>query len=123
METGLLVGGGKRRALGVALRDERSGQVELEALCKVVLGFHLGAEVVGGRPGLCEDNAMGLVGVFGFNFAVDEAGLRILVAVDPEGDVGGRRGLYLKVGAMDGEVLAEKVVGGLSEILYASWTC
>lgn len=41
------------------------------------------------------------------------------VPLDLEGHIGGRRGFDLEGDAVDGEVLAEKVVGRLSEILHA----
>lgn len=117
VQAGLLVRGRDQRGLAGAVGGERGVQVELEALGKVVLRLDLGAEEVGGGPGLGEDEAVGLVGVLGLQLAGDSLGLVILAAGDLEGDVGRGDSLDLEVGAREVVVLAQQVVGGLAEIL------
>ena len=117
METRLLVDGGEQGGLLAAVGEERGAQVELEALREVVLSLNLSAEGVGGCPGLSEDDAVGLIGVLGLDLAVDGVVLGDLVARDAEGDARGSVGLDLERGALEVEVLAQQVVGGLAEIL------
>lgn len=78
VEARLLVRGVHNRALRTLFREERGGEVELEALGHVVLELDLGAEYVRGSPGLGEDEAVGLVEVLGLDIA-DDAG-RLVVA-------------------------------------------
>ena len=117
MQAGLLVGGGDERGLAGAVGSEGGVQVELEALGEVVLRLDLGAQEVGGRPCLGEDDAVGLVGELGLKLAGDGLGLVVLLARDLEGDVVGRNGLDLKAVAREVVVPAEEVVGRLAEIL------
>lgn len=117
METRLLVDGREQSSLLAALGDQRGAQIELETLREVVLGLNLGAEDVGGGPRLGEDDTVGLVGVLGLDVTVDEVGLGVLGTSDLEGDVGGGGGLDLEGGAVEVEIPAQQVVGGLAEVL------
>ena len=54
--------------------------------------------------------------VFGLEVAGDES-VGIPDESDLEGHAGGRGGLDVESGAVNGEVLAKEVVGGLSEVL------
>jgi len=117
VETGLFVDGREQSSLLAAVREERSAQVELEALGKVVLRLYLGAEGVGSGPRLGEDDTVSLVGVLCLDIARDEVALGILGAGDLEGDVGRGGGLDLERSAVEVEVPAQQVVGGLAEIL------
>jgi hypothetical protein len=60
----LLVGGAEKNRLGALLRVEDGGRLELEALGNLVLELDLGAERVGGGPGLSEGKAVDFVRVF-----------------------------------------------------------
>jgi hypothetical protein len=57
--------------LMVLIRVQRSVQIKLEALSKLVLDFHLGFEDVGRGPGLGEGEAVLGVNVFGLNIPDD----------------------------------------------------
>ena len=117
VEAWLLVDGACERRLTAALREKRGLDVELQALCDVVLQLELGLEDVGRGPRLGEDDALGCVDVLALDVAVDVGGLGVAQAGDLEGDVGRGLGLDLELGAVDWEVLREEVVGGLAEVL------
>ena len=116
MKAGLLVDGGQQSRLGTLLRQQSGGEVELETLGNLVLELNLGAKHVRGRPGLGEGETVVLEVVFGLEVAGD-CGLGVPDESDLEGDTGRRGGLDVESGAVDGEVLAEEVIGGLSEVL------
>lgn len=120
MQAGLLVGGGEQRRLRTGVGGECGLEVELDTLGDLVVDLNLGLQDVGGRPALGEDEAVGLVEELGLNVTADEARLRVAGARDLEGDIGRRHGLDLELDVVNGEVLAEEVVGRLSEILDAS---
>ena len=120
MEAGLLVGGGEQRRLGTSVGGECGLKVELNTLGDLVVNLNLSLENVGGRPGLGEDETVGLVEELGLDVASDEGGLGVTRATNLEGNVGGRRGLHLNGGPANGEVPAKEVVGGLAEILDTS---
>jgi len=117
VETRLLVGGGDKSTLAGAVGSERGVKVKLETLSKVVLCLDLSAEEVGGGPSLCEDEAVGLVGVLGLKLAANEVSLVVLLPRDLEGDVGRGDSLDLEAGAREVEVAAQKVSGRLAKIL------
>lgn len=117
MEARLLVHSVEDGALGVLLREKSGGKVELETLGHVVLKLNLGAEDVRGRPSLSEDEAVGLVEVLRLNVAGDATRLVVAEAGDLERRRGGRHGLDLEGGTMEGEVLGEEVIGRLAEVL------
>lgn len=71
VKAGLLVRRAEEHRLCVLLREERGGGVELEALGDLVLELDLGAERVVGGPGLSDGQAVGFVGVFALDVAVD----------------------------------------------------
>ena len=56
--------------------------------------------------------------VLGFDVAGDSS-LRIPDKSNLEGHTGRRGSLHVESGAVDGEILAEEVTGGLSEVLKA----
>ena len=56
--------------------------------------------------------------VLGLNVAGD-SGLGIPDESNLEGHTGRRGGLHVESGAVDGEILAEEVIGGFSEVLKA----
>lgn len=116
VEARLLVDSGQQSGLGALLRQQSGGEVELETLGNLVLELDLGAKHVRGRPGLGEGETVVLEVVFGLEVAGDE-GLGIPDESDLEGHAGRRGGLDVESGAVDGEVLGEEVVGGLSEVL------
>jgi hypothetical protein len=64
VQTGLLVGSAKKHRLAVFLRVENGGGLELEAVSDLVLELDLGADNVGGGPGLSEGKAVTFVGIF-----------------------------------------------------------
>ena len=106
------------RTLGVKARVE----VNLEAVDDLVVELDVGKEGVCVVPSLGEGNAVFAVGVLRLDVA-DDGALGGLVTSDLEDDVRGRRGLHLKEGVADGEVLAKEVVGGLSKVLLVrSWS-
>ena len=117
VEAGLLVGGGEESRLGTSVGGEGGLEVELDTLGDLVVNFDLGLEDVGGRPGLGEGEAVGLVEELGLDVADDELGLGVAVSANLEEDVGRSRGLHLEGDTADGEVLAKEVVGRLSEVL------
>ena len=116
VEARLLVDSSQQSGLGALLRQQSGGEVELETLGNLVLELDLGAKHVRGRPGLGEGETVVLEVVFGLEVAGDE-GLGVPDESDLEGHAGRRGGLDVESGAVDGEVLGEEVVGGLSEVL------
>ncbi|SRR6266702_8332567 len=118
MKARLLVSGIEKHRLCALLGMEDGGGVEFEALRDLVLELDLGAERIGGGPGLREGEAVSLVGVLALYVASDEGIFRVAVSVDLESDVGGCGGLDLEGSAMEVVVLAEEIVGGLSKVLY-----
>lgn len=118
VEAGLFVGGSQQRRLGAFLRQQSSSEVELQTLGNLVLELNLSAKHVRGRPGLGESETMVLEVVLGLDIASDSS-LGIPDESSLEGHTGRRGGLHIESGAMDGEVLAEKVIGGLSKVLEA----
>ena len=103
------------RASRVRLQD--GGKVELQTLDELVLELNVGEEVVGGGPGLGEGDAIGTVGVLGLAQAIDGGLVINFCSSNAEDDVGGGGGLDFKGREANDEVLAQEVVGGLSEIL------
>lgn len=120
METRLLVDASQQSGLRAAVGREGSVQIDLEALGDLVLELELGAERVGGGPTLGEDDTVLLVDVLALEVAGDERRLGVARAANLEGDIGGSVGLDLERGSVDGEVLTEEVVGGLSKVLHVS---
>jgi hypothetical protein len=64
VQTGLLVCSAKKHRLGVLLRVENGGGLELETVSDLVLELELGAENVRGGPGLSEGKAVTFIGIF-----------------------------------------------------------
>lgn len=116
VQAGLLVNGMKNGTLLTLIRVKGCVEVDLQALCDLVLELDLGLEDVVCGPRLGEDDTVGLVGVLGLEVTVDGA-VSSLRAGHFESDVGGRRGLDLESGAMDGEVLAQQVGRRLAKVL------
>lgn len=86
----------------------------------MVLELNAGPENVGGSPSLGESKTVLGVGVLALEVTGDGGVLVVASSGDLEGDVGRSAGLDLKGGAKDGEVLGEKVVGGLAKVLWES---
>ena len=118
VEAGLLVGARQQGGLGALLWQQSGSEVELQALGDLVLELDLGPKHVCCRPCLGESETVVLVVVLGLEVAGDGS-LGIPDETDLEGYARGRGGLDLKSGAVDGEILAEEVIGGLSEVLEA----
>jgi len=91
---------------------------EFEALGELVLDLELGAEDVGGCPGVREDRSVFIVLVFRLEVAGDVSVLALTGSIDTEGDVGGRLGLDFEPNRMEREVLAEQVARAFSEVLF-----
>jgi hypothetical protein len=110
----------RRGRFGASLREQYTRDVEFETLRELVLKLQLGAQGIGGRPGLGGGNAFLGVGKLGFNVAIDLRGARVAIAGNAESNT--RRGLrlHLEGSAKDGEVLGEKVIRALAEILFRS---
>ena len=117
MEAGLLVGGGEERGLCTGVGGEGGLEVKLDTLCDLVVNLNLGLEDVARRPALGEDKTVGLGEELGLDVATDEGGLGVAVSANLEGDVGGGGRLHLESDTIEGEVLAQEVVGRLSEVL------
>jgi hypothetical protein len=117
----LLVDSSQQSRLGTLLRQQSGGEVELEALGNLVLELNLGAKHVRGRPRLGEGETVVLEVVFGLEVAGD-SGLGIPDESNLEGHAGRRGGLDVESGAVNGEVLAEEVIGGLSKVLETKKT-
>ena len=120
VEARLLVGGGEESRLGTSVGGEGGLEVKLDTLGDLVVNLDLGLEDVARCPALGDDEAVRLVEELGLDVASNEGRLGVAVAANLEGHVRGGRGLHLKSNTADGEVLAKKVVGRLSEILDAS---
>lgn len=118
MEAVLFVGARQHSGLGALLRQHSGSEVDPRALGDLVLEFSLGPKHVRCRPCLGESETAVLVVVLGLEVAGDGS-LGIPDETDLEGYARGRGGLDLKSGAVDGEILAEEVIGGLSEVLEA----
>lgn len=118
MQAGLLVDNVEERVLRALVGEENGAEIELKALCDLVIELDGRAERVGGRPGLSEGEPVRLVRVLSLNVAVDSGSFGVTGAGDLEGDVGGRRSLDLERGAVEVVVLSEEVVGGLAEVLF-----
>ena len=116
VETRLLVNGSQQGRLGAFLRQQSSSEVELQTLGNLVLELNLGAKHVRGRPGLGESETVVLEVVLGLDVAGDSS-LGISDESSLEGHAGRRGGLHIESGAVNGEVLAEEVIGGLSKVL------
>lgn len=121
MKARLLVGRTDEDCLCVLVGVEGGSGVELEALGNLVVELDLVAERVKGGPGLSDSQAMGLVGVLGLDITSDVRRLRVTDTVDLEGDVRGGRGLNLEGGTVEVVVLAEEIIGGLANVLYARY--
>lgn len=98
------------------LREQRSAQIKLKSLDNLVLEFDLGFEHVGGRPSLGENDAILEVGVLSLDIP-GNVGVLGLVAGNFEGHARGCLGLDFERGTVEMVVLAQKVIGRLSEIL------
>jgi hypothetical protein len=118
METGLLVGSSNDSRLLAFLREERGSQVELEALGDVVLELNLGAEDVGGGPGLGEDEAVLPVDVLGLNITGNDVALVVTSTSNAESRVGRSQGLDFERDTVEWVVLAEQVARRLAEVLW-----
>jgi len=116
VEAGLLVCGSQQGGLGALLRQQSGSKVELQTLGNLVLELNLSPKHVRGRPGLGESETVVLEVVLALDVAGDSG-----LGVPDEGYLEGhaRRcgGLDFKSGAVDGEILAEEVIGGFSEVL------
>jgi hypothetical protein len=117
VEAGLLVGSSDDSRLLALLREERGSQVELEALGDVVLELNLGAEDVGGGPGLGEDEAVLPVDVLGLNITGNDVALVVTSTSNAEGRVGRSQGLDFEGDTVEWVVLAEQVARRLAEVL------
>ena len=118
VEAGLLVCAGQQGGLGALLRQQRGRKIELQTLGNLVLEFNLSPKHVRGRPCLGEGEAVVFVVVLGLEVAGD-SGLGIPNKSNLEVHARRRGGLDVKSGAVDGEVLAQEVIGGFSEVLKA----
>lgn len=75
MKARLLIGRAEEHRLCVLVRVKSAGGVELKALSDLVLELDLGAERVGGGPGLSDSQAVALVRVLALEVAGDEGRL------------------------------------------------
>ena len=116
VQAGVLVDGGQQSGLGALFWQQGGSEIELETLGNLVLELNLGPKHVRCCPGLRESESVGLEAVFGLEVAGDGS-LGIPDEGNLEGHAGGRGGLDVESGAVDGEVLAEEVIGGFSEVL------
>lgn len=119
--TGLLESQVEETAIDALFRIQARVGLEFETLCELVLNLELGAEDVGSRPCVGEDGSILVVGVFCLEVACNGARLCIACAGDAESDVGGRLGLDFESNRMERIVLAQEIVGTLSEILPGRW--
>lgn len=117
MNTRLLEGSVKDGGLAALVRLKSGVQIELEALCERIFELKRGFENVGGGPGLRVGQTVRLVGILGLYVSGNEARLVVLVAGDLEDDARGCLCLHLERGVGEREILAQKIGGGLSEIL------
>jgi hypothetical protein len=116
VETRLLVDSIEESSLMALLGEQRGGQIELETLGNLVLELDLSFEDVVCSPGLGEDETILEIGVLGLDIPNNGIGLG-LATLDLKAHAGGCLCLDLERGAVVMEVLAEKVIGGLAEIL------
>lgn len=116
MEARLLVDSGEDGALAALVRGNGGRQVELEALCDLVVELDLRLEHVDGVPGVGEREPVLLVEQLGLDVTDDRA-VRVAVPRDLEGDVRGRLGLDLERSGLEGVVLLQQIRRGLAEIL------
>jgi len=118
VEAGLLVCGSQQGGLGTLLRQKGGSEIELQTLGNLILEFNLSPKHVRGRPGLGKSETVMLEVVLGLDVAGD-SGLGVPDKGYLEVHARGCGGLGFKSGAVDGEILAEEVIGGFSEILKA----
>ena len=116
MKTGLLVGGGQQGGLGALLGQQSGSEVELQTLGNLVLELNLSPKHIRGCPGLGKSETVVLVVVLGLDVAGD-SGFGVPDESSLEGHAGGRGGLDVESSTVDGEILAQEVIGGLSEVL------
>jgi len=116
----LLVGSIDLGGLLVDGRKKRSQDFQLQALGKVVLELNLSVQVVGGSPSLSEGDALSSVGILGLEVTNDDTRLVVTETVNLEGDTVGGGGLDFELSATDGEILAEKVLAGLANIVESN---
>jgi len=121
VDIGLLVGGINLGGLLVDGRKKGGQNLQLQALGKVVLELNLSVQVVGGGPGLSEGDTLGLVGILGLEVTNDDTRLVVAETVNLEGNTVGGGGLDFELSVTDGEVLAEKVLAGLANIVESNW--
>ena len=117
VQTGLLVDRSQSSAFCASVSGKSGVQVELQALCKVVLSLEGGADEVCSGPSLGEGDTVGLVGVLCLDVSIDDLGLVVVLSSDLERDVVGGGGLDLELDVTEGVVTVQQVVGGLAEIL------
>lgn len=91
--------------------------LELQAVGELVFDLELGAENVGGSPGVGEDSSILWVGIFGLEVTSDQTALRVLGSSDLEGHIGGSLGLDFKTNRLEWEVTTEEVIGAFSKVL------
>jgi len=118
VETRLLVDCSQQGGLGALLRQQSGREVELQTLGNLVLELNLGPEHVRGRPSLGESEPVVLDVVLGLEVP-DDSGLGIPDEGNLEGHARGGGGLDVESGTVDGEILAQEVIGGFSEVLQA----
>ena len=118
VKAGLLVCGSRQGGLGTLLRQQGGGEVELQTLGNLVLELNLSPEHIRGRPGLGKSETVVFEVVLGLDVAGD-SGLGIPDEGYLEVHAGGRGGPDFGSSAVDGEILAEEVIGGFSGILKA----
>ena len=117
MHAGLLVREVKKRALRALVWGDRGGDVDLEALCELVVDLDERAEGVRRRPGVGERQTVRLGRVLRLNVARDQVRLVVARARDFECDAGGGGRLDLERRRGEGVVLREQVVRRLAEVL------
>ena len=117
MHARLLVREVEKRALGALVRRDRSSDVDLEALCELVVDLDERAERVGRRPGVGERQAVRLGRVLGLNVPSDHVRLVVARTGDLERDTGRSGRLDLERRRGERVVLRQKVVRRLAEVL------
>jgi len=118
VKTGLLISSIHQRRLGTFLREQLSVQVKFQSLGDLVLQLDSGAEDIGSGPRLCEGQSIFGIVVFRFHVTRDAERLVITHSSNFECHIGGGFSFDFKGSAEDGEVLAQQVVGRLSEVLH-----